>query len=470
MDNTRNVSGDGAQMEVTGRYLVLLPEQTTRESLENMRNVAGLNLASSSDFQDQAFTESDIQNSDGIFLEKLGVVIINDRPDKISAITSAESTQNMIIEQERVVYALIDEKYILGYRDGINALCEQVLQGKQISEFELEPSLEEQDGQTRKGLLAYDATWGLKSTLVIPPPLRIGYSGTGVKVAILDTGFDFSHPDFQGKSIINKTFIPGQDVQDLHGHGTHCAGTVCGPLNPLSSDIQRYGIAYNAQLYIGKVLSNQGSGSDGSILAGINWAISQGCKVISMSLGAPAFDSSYSQVFENSALRALNQGSLIVAAAGNDSRRPSQIRPVSHPANCPSIMAVGAIAQNGTVAPFSNGGRFSPHGSVDIIAPGLDVFSSYKMPEKYAILDGTSMATPHVAGIAALYSEAFNLSGHALWNKLIQSAKRLKLPSSDVGAGLVQAPSKSTIHVPINSGLPKKLKEPASVEMFANQM
>ena len=94
----------------------------------------------------------------------------------------------------------------------------------------------------------------------------------GIKVAVLDTGIDFDHPDFIGREIASKSFIADQEVQDGHGHGTHCAGTSCGILRP-SSGQPRYGIAHGAQLHVGKVLSNSGSGSDRSVMGGLEWAL-----------------------------------------------------------------------------------------------------------------------------------------------------------------------------------------------------
>ncbi len=99
---------------------------------------------------------------------------------------------------------------------------------------------------------------------------------------MLDTGFDVGHPDFAGRRVVTQSFVPGEQAQDGHGHGTHCIGTDCGPRQP--GQLPRYGIAYEAEIYAGKVLSNAGSGTDAGILAGIQWAIANGCQVISMSL------------------------------------------------------------------------------------------------------------------------------------------------------------------------------------------
>ena len=162
-----------------------------------------------------------------------------------------------------------------------------------------------------------------------------------------------------------------------------------------------------------------------------------------MSLGASVVpDEKYSQIYTDIANRALERGTLIIAAAGNDSDRNSGIiAPVNHPANCPSIMAVGALDFDLNVANFSCGSINIDGGQVDLSAPGVDIYSSWKSPDYYNIISGTSMATPYVAGIAALYCEAYPAaSATDIWKHLTQHAKKLDLNTSDIGAGLVQAP------------------------------
>ena len=134
-------------------------------------------------------------------------------------------------------------------------------------------------------------------------------------------------------------------------------------------------------------------------------------------------------MFERVARRAQEQGTLIIAAAGNESQRPGIINPVGHPANCPSIMAVAAMDVQGAIARFSNRGINPDGGQVDIAGPGVDVHSSWPMPTRYRRISGTSMATPHVAGIAALYAEADPTArGAALGRALTGGALRLELP------------------------------------------
>ena len=311
----------------------------------------------------------------------LGVAVLDEEPRGLVL-----NTDYLAIEPERVVYAIQDES---------------------------------------------QATWGLQATAVVSS----SYTGAGIRVAVLDTGFDLEHPDFEGRAITSRSFVPGQAVHDGNGHGTHCIGTACGPANV----VPRYGIASGAEIFAGKVLSNAGSGGDAQILGGIDWAVANGCAVASMSLGAAvAVGTDYSTVFETAAQRAAAAGTLIVAAAGNNG--PDQ--PVNHPANCPSIMAVAAVDSNLVVADFSARGLDPDGGAIDFAGPGVDVYSSVPMPERYDRFNGTSMATPHAAGIAALHAEADpGTRGLALGERLKQTAKPLPgVPASDAGAGLVQAP------------------------------
>ncbi|MER0239284.1 S8 family serine peptidase [Fulvimarina sp. MAC8] len=285
-----------------------------------------------------------------------------------------------------------------------------------------------------------DATWGLKAT----GAAESEFTGKGVKVAVLDTGFNFEHFDFSDRVIAFQDFVDENgDAADRQGHGTHCAGTVVGPRGRSGSG-PNYGVAPDAELYVGKVLNDRGIGAELDIFAGIEWALDEGCHIISMSLGRPVQPGTPpDQIYERLGESALASGSLIVAAAGNDSARLSDfVAPVSIPANAKSIMAVAALNADLTIASFSNGGLNPAASGVDIAAPGVRVLSAGLSERPYIHLDGTSMATPHVAGIAALYAESDpSLRGQALWDALVASAKPLSGGTRrDFGAGLVQAP------------------------------
>lgn len=433
--------------EYTGRYLVVGKPGTATETVKEIREATGLSLKSSTDFENEEISLADIEDGDGIFFDKIGVAVVNatsaEQIQSLNEIAVAaqngDSEENqVVIEPERVCHA-IDENwgdYLKGYKDAVNHLADKYKNTDEQEGDEIYNPEQKED----VGAAAINATYGLIKTRVsVTFPYRQNYSGSGIKVAVLDTGMDLNHPDFAGRTIIHRSFVPGQAVQDLHSHGTHCIGTACGPLKPTDPSKPRYGIAYKSVIYVGKVLNNSGSGADGWILAGINWAVANRCHVISMSLGAPVSAPGYSAAYEAAAKAALNAGCLIVAAAGNDSRYG--LRPVGHPANCPSIMAVGAVGENLKRADFSNVTFYPPYGKVDISGPGVNTFSSVPMPTKYGYKSGTSMATPHVAGIAALHAQkSAAYRGAALWARLTSTAMALSESSAHIGAGLTQAP------------------------------
>lgn len=413
--------------ETTGRYLILMAEGSAKNNVEALKSFAGITASSTSDFKKGAVNMETLGGAQAVVFESLGVAVMDAPPDQVEAVSFAISGDNpiMIVEPERIVYAIGDATvdYLRGYRDAVNQLTDKML-GQPAAELSV------------AGINQSKLTYGLQLTNASTSR----FTGKGIRIAVLDTGLDLGHPDFAGRKIASQSFIPNEAVDDGHGHGTHCIGTSCGSLKPKKNP--RYGVAYEAEIFAGKVLSNRGSGADGGILAGIDWAITNGCVVISMSLGAPVGPGqSFSQIYDNVGMRAMSAGSLIVAAAGNDSRRSGFVAPVSHPANCPSILAVAAIDKNLRIASFSNGGINNDGGGVDIAAPGVDIRSSVPRTKLYREMNGTSMATPHVAGIAALFAESDpNLRGNALWMALVSRARRLDLPSRDVGMGLVQAP------------------------------
>ena len=420
-------------IQTTGRYLVLLPEEDVGSGMSALTDSTG------------------VRDIDDTAVSNLGIAVVSLDPNQLQSLNAAVAGTQPILaaEPEQIMYAIGGPtisgdaaNYLQGYKDGVTNLVDSLSNGGVTPEQQLITSAFS-DGA---------ATWGLQATKVIGS----SHSGAGIKIAVLDTGLDLTHPDFAGRTITERSFITGEDVQDLNGHGTHCIGTSCGPLNPPDpSSPMRYGIAYNAEIFVGKVLSNQGSGADGGILAAINWAIDNDCDIVSMSLGAPTNPGdSFSPIYENVAKRALARGTLIIAAAGNDSRdlltrrRLVPPNPVSRPANSPSIMAVAALDNLLQVAAFSNG-SINPDGAgIDIAGPGVDVYSTWSRdlgatppgPLRYRTINGTSMATPHVAGIAALYAEATGKKGLELWALLMLDAQRLDLSSADAGIGLVQAP------------------------------
>ena len=412
---------EGRDPERTGRFLVTYKEGADEQAMSNhLESVSGFRVASARDFDDQAAVMEAAGDADALVFPEIGVAVVGAEAAVSRSMTAeatiAEDSPVQSVDPEYFMFA--DGKnpsdYIRGVLQTAQMLYAELGEAPALEEFEMEPAV-------------LGATWGLIACRV-PPSSR---DGNGIKVAVLDTGFDLGHPEFVGRPIVSSTFV-GQPVQDLNGHGTHTAGTACGPKAPPGL-IQRYGIGFRTQMFIGKVLNNAGTGTQAQVLAGMNWAIVRRCEVISMSLSAQiAPQPSYTAA----GAAALAAGCLIIAAAGNASSRPAIIRPAGAPANSPTIMSVAALDNALKVAPFSNGGK------IDIAGPGVNVFSSWPRPLLHRTISGTSMAAPHVAGCAALWAQSNPLlRGLALRARLQATAKPLPFPATDVGAGLVQAPA-----------------------------
>jgi subtilisin family serine protease len=309
------------------------------------------------------------------------------------------------------------------------------------------------------------STWGVKAVRADTSP----FTGEGVIVAVLDTGIDPNHPAFAGVTLERKNFTSGSPDDD-HGHGTHCAGTIFG------RDVNgtRIGVAPGVKTaLIGKVLGPGGGGSD-SVLEAIEWSLQNGAHIISMSLGIdfPGYVAALQQdgvptelatsfalegyranvlLFERlaklvEARSAFMQAALLIAAAGNESQRdvdPDFEIGVSPPAVSDGIISVAALQpgpQGLTVASFSNvGARVS--------GPGVGVLSA-RAGGGLRSMNGTSMATPHVAGVAALWAQKLQIAGQfgspLFADRLVGSAITDPLKAGfdqpDIGAGIVQAP------------------------------
>jgi subtilisin family serine protease len=298
------------------------------------------------------------------------------------------------------------------------------------------------------------------------------YSGRGVKLAVLDTGIDRTHPAFAGVNIVEQDFT-GSGNGDRQGHGTHCAGTIFG------RDVngRRIGIARGVEsVLIGKVISDNAGGDSEMLFKGLTWAADNGADVVSMSLGFDFTDrvrslvegsgwpielatSDTLEVYRNNirvfdslmdslrARQAFSGGSVVVAASGNESRRSERkdyVIGTSVPAAAFGIVSVGAVSRSGKkfdIAPFSNA-------EPSVCAPGVDITSA-KVGGGLTNMSGTSMACPHAAGVAALWWEY--VRSHGLPRRAdIVSTRMIAAARPDVftqattepdrGCGLVSAP------------------------------
>jgi subtilisin len=275
-----------------------------------------------------------------------------------------------------------------------------------------------------------EVVWGGSqgATTVVP-----GHGGAGARVMVLDTGIDCGHEDLAGGCVYGANFVDFFEPADDHGHGTHVAGTIAARANGKGT----IGVAPEATVYAVKVMNAQGSGAWSWVAAGIDWSVANGAHVISMSLsGSPG-----SLAVADAVAAAQAAGVLVVSAAGNS----GCCNTVGYPAKYPGSMAVGAVDVNDVIASFSSTGP-----EVDVTAPGVAVKAPVPIgtcalcdPTGYKLLNGTSMATPHVSGVAALLmtrpSGAFTAA--QAWNAITGTARDLGAAGYDTfyGYGRVDA-------------------------------
>ncbi|WP_189185260.1 S8 family serine peptidase [Streptomyces albiflavescens] len=275
-----------------------------------------------------------------------------------------------------------------------------------------------------------------------PKAWEAGLTGKGVTVAVLDTGVDTSHPDLADRVSQTKSFIDGQEVADRNGHGTHVTSTVGG--SGAASDGTEKGVAPGATLAVGKVLSDQGSGSESQIIAGMEWAARDvHAKVISMSLGSTEASDGTDPMAEAVDTLSKETGALFVIAAGNTGA-PSSI---GSPGAADSALTVGAVDSEDQAAYFTSAGpRYGDNAlKPDLSAPGVGILAARSQLVSgsgyYTSMSGTSMATPHVAGVAALLAEKHpDWTGERLKDALMSTSKQLDASAYVLGSGRVSVP------------------------------
>ncbi|HOJ86470.1 MAG: S8 family peptidase [Elusimicrobiales bacterium] len=246
-------------------------------------------------------------------------------------------------------------------------------------------------------------------------------TGKNVKVAVIDTGIDYNHTDLAsnyagGYNAVNSSKPPLDD----QGHGTHVAGTIAA-VKDLKGVV---GVAPNVKLYAVKVLDSNGSGQYSWIIDGIQWAVNNKMNVVNMSLGGPSGSDALKAAID----AAYKAGVVVVCAAGNDGGA------VNYPAKYPGAIAVSALDSSDKIASFSSRGP-----EIAFIAPGVSVYSTYK-GGVYKTLSGTSMASPHVAGLAALVVGLGVKNPDDVKNVLIKSAVKITgLKDTEQGNGVIDA-------------------------------
>lgn len=277
-----------------------------------------------------------------------------------------------------------------------------------------------------------------------PTAWAAGYDGKGVKIAVLDTGVDATHPDLKSQVIEAKNFSTAADATDHFGHGTHVASIAAG--TGAKSNGKYKGVAPGAKILSGKVLDDTGSGDDSGILAGMEWAAAQGADVVNLSLGGqdtPEIDLLEAEVNKLSA----EKGILFAIAAGNAGPES-----VGSPGSADAALTVGAVDDKDKLADFSSTGPRTGDGAIkpDVTAPGVDITAAAakgsvidqevgEKPPGYLTISGTSMATPHVAGAAAILKQEHPDWGYAeLKGALTGSAKGGKYTPFQQGSGRIQ--------------------------------
>jgi subtilisin family serine protease len=272
-----------------------------------------------------------------------------------------------------------------------------------------------------------------------PDAWAAGYDGSGVTVAVLDTGIDANHPDLATQIDDTASFVPEEGISDVNGHGTHVASTIVG--TGAASDGDYKGVAPGADLIVGKVLGGaDGFGQDSWVMAGMAWAAQSGAEVVSMSLGDTTPSDGSDPMSQMVDSLSDQYGTLFVIASGNAG--PESI---SAPGAAASALTVGAVDKQDNLAGFSSTGPLTRSGALkpDLVAPGVDITAarSQEMTDgsgMYWTISGTSMATPHVSGAAAILAQEHDdWTGRQLKEHLMSSAKGLADWSSpfDVGTG-----------------------------------
>ncbi|MFF3559034.1 S8 family serine peptidase [Streptomyces sp. NPDC002574] len=244
-----------------------------------------------------------------------------------------------------------------------------------------------------------------------------GYDGTGRTVAVLDTGVDDTHPDLRGRIAAERSFVPDQAVADGNGHGTHVASTVAG------NGATYRGVAPGARLLVGKVLSDAGYGEDSWIIAGMEWAKAQGADVVSMSLGSDVPDDGTAPMARAVDALSADGGPLFVIAAGNAYSGFT----IGAPGSAASALTVASVTKSDERSDFSSMGPLTGSYGLkpDISAPGSDITAA-KPGGGYQTMSGTSMATPHVAGAAAVLKQRHpGWSAAQLKDALMSTSERL---------------------------------------------
>jgi len=310
----------------------------------------------------------------------------------------------------------------------------------QVLEYLPEGIIAEINGVMKINVLP--TSWGLdridqESLPLSRTDLMASHTGKGVQIYVIDTGINKDHTDFAGRSRFGGDFVNEGNQADMNGHGTHCSGTAAG---------STYGIAREAAVIGVKVLSAKGSGAYAGIVNGINWAINDAAgvsSVFSLSLGGGK-----SSTIDAAVQQAVRAGHIVVVAAGNDNSDACDYSPAGTGGSAErgGVISVASSTSTDTLSSFSNWGVCT-----DIIAPGSTITSAWiGNPTASNTISGTSMATPHVAGVAALLLEKHN------FNKVAAQAELLALRVFNKISGNLQGTPNGLLQVPASTGVTRQ--------------
>lgn len=393
------------------RYLV-----TYKESKIDFKGALNILEMEESEFQVGANLLAEGKMAEGIpvHLDNLGITVID--LDELDAERLSAKSEVLAVEEDT-------EAKILGFEpEDAAEIVKTIL------------------GTMKDGEVTATPVWNIQNVKA-PEAWALGIDGTGINLAILDTGIA-AHLDLVISGGANFTSdITTPVYQDEHGHGTHCAGTAAGRkgLNGV------YGVAKNCNLYAVKVLTKSGSGFFSSIFAGMNWCITNNMNVASMSLGSPSVPSvAAATAIQN----CQDKGVTVVVAAGNS--YGSTFPWVCTPANSYTVnvhqaspIAVAAVDQNNIIASFSSRGaqNNSPNwNQINVSAPGVGIYSTV-LNNGYGVKSGTSMACPHVAGLVALlYQKYQGIKPQMVEGKIVTTATNLgtgPYPNEAYGYGII---------------------------------
>ncbi|MBP7795442.1 MAG: S8 family peptidase [Elusimicrobiales bacterium] len=362
-----------------------------------------------------SLTQSDIENMGGKIVRRLDFInaVVVDFPDYIkdAEIYSLDSVKS--VEDDKYIKWIEEVDY------PAFPSVEDVSKNIELNNYDYDISVPSFVVERLSDEEMKEIPWGVKRLNAYSAWDRT--TGKGVKVGVIDTGIDYNHTDLAknyagGYNVIFTTKTPLDD----QGHGTHVAGTI-GAVKNLKGVI---GVAPDVSLYAIKVLDSSGSGQYSWIIDGIQWAVNNKMDVVNMSLGAPQGSDALKAAID----AAYKAGVVIVCAAGNDGGA------VNYPAKYPGTIAISALDSSDKIASFSSRGA-----EIAFIAPGVNINSTYK-GNYYRTMSGTSMASPHIAGLSALVVGLGVKDPDEVKSMLIKAAVKLpNLKDTEQGYGLIDA-------------------------------